>query len=210
MVKKEVLDKYFELLKPELKSYGFTPKKGDRCFIKKTETGFNEITIVMVVYPNLAKYKVTFLFRIRVDAIQYLMNHPLKVVPAYHEKSVTTTTNIKHLANREEEHDVIKSVEDIEKSVANFLTVFKSAGIEHFDTFSSLENLHGLYFESLEELKKHFGIFQWVLYVPTISYLYNRENFPGFMKEFYPYLEENGINEANIQRVRSYIEEFLR
>ena len=163
----------------------------------------------MVLYPNLAQYKVTFMFEIRVDAVQHLANNPRKVIPSYQESTPTSAVKIEDMIKREE-YDVIKNTRDIEDSVTDFMAVFTSKAIEYFDTYSSLEHLHGLYFTSLEELRKHFGIFDWVFYVPTIAYLYNQEAFPGFMKEFYPYLEESGINEANLQRVRSYVEEFLR
>ena len=209
MVKKEVLDKYFELLKPGLKPFGFTPKKGDSSFVKKTENGFHKIRLIMVVYPNLAEYNISFMFEVRIDTVQHLVNNPLKVIPKYQDSSPTSSTKIKDVAKREEEYDVIKSVEDIEASVSNFLKILKSEGVEHFNTYSSLENLYNLYFTSLEELKKHFGIFQWVFYVPTIAYLHNKEEFPNFEKKFYSFLEENGINEANVQRVKSYVEEFL-
>ena len=208
MVKKEVVDKYFELLKPELKPYGFTPKKGDKSFFRKTETGFHKIRLLMVLYPNLAKYKVTFMFEIRIDAVQHLVNNPQKVIPSYQESTPTSSVKIEDMVKREE-YDVIKNIEDIEESVTNFMVAFKSEAIEYFDTYSSLENLLSLRFESHEGMKKHFGMLQWIFYIPTIAYLYDQEEFPGFMKEFYPYLKENDIDEANVQRVKSYVEEFL-
>ena len=209
MKKKQVVDLYCELLGPELKKYAFSSNKSDMAFTRKTDNGFDRIRLSIVSYGNLGEHWVDFIFQMRNNEVQSLVNYPLKVNPKAFGKTVTLNTRIKELLQVDTFVDIVKTEADIQKSAKRFFNIFVSKGVGYFEHYSSLENLFVIFETIPDKAWNYFGPYGWYYSVIAVAWLYDKQNFPTFREAFYQYLSKRGFSEQDLQDIKSFVRDYL-
>ena len=104
----------------------------------------------------------------------------------------------------------VRNETELADSVRHFMDFFGAEGIFHFETYSSLENLAGIYEEYGPQANLYFGPFGWYKYVVIVQYLYNKDEFDDFTAHFYDQLPSYGLSDDSIGELKDFVNEELR
>lgn len=143
MHESDLIKKLRKIIRPYLVERGFKKvKHEDLCFRKKMDGGYQQVDAIIVDYDGIQK--VSFVFEIRNDAVEGILNRNLDRLPGSMDES--TTLMVMHgiilgLPRLEEKQYHIKKKEDVVSCCEDFLSFLSTKGLAFLDRYSDLREM---------------------------------------------------------------------
>jgi hypothetical protein len=149
MTKTELKKKMLAILATKITPLGFSFKKSQECFMKKTEWGWYEYQIIS--YSFSYGYEIRTTMSIRYHQVEDIYHQVSSFEPKYQKKTSTIGCSISELKKSNTYHYDLNEEEDIEKVVYSLEKEFTEIVLPYFESNSNLIAIDKLINTNIEE-----------------------------------------------------------